>query len=595
MSTERVRQEIARFLANERAEVLCVRGNWGTGKTYTWNTALSVAAKTVGALTSDRYAYVSLFGLNSLEDLKKEVFHNTVPRSSIGKDFSAEDVKAVYDDVRQLMKTGTTLIGRLLPDGVGEASASLAFLTIRNQMICLDDLERKGNGLRTVDVLGFVSHLKEERGCKVVLLLNDEQLEDREAFEGYLEKVVDVNLRFAPTPLESGTIALGDPGLRPDLVELVRERATKLGIDNVRVVRKLFRLVECIEPMQAQFNPEILKNVASSIVLFGWCHYQPELAPPLSFLKDKRSLWADAFGDREKKEPVDPQQETWKRLLNDYGYGYTDEFDLVLMQGVADGYFHPHTIDAHAGELHRRGEIQQAEAELRSAWHMYHYSLRNTVEDVLDGLYSCFMKNRQFYNAGNMVSLVNLFRELGDTKRSDEMLAVFVDEKKSEKGAFDLGHLHLRGEELPSDVRDAFIKAGSAQNPDYTFDEMVLRLDQEGFNSELEVRLSSFPTEEYYRVFTTYEGEELATILRGISRYLRLVNPGDAAELMMKRAGEALAVIAKDSPLNSKRALGWGLIQRLEEGAAPQQPAYVILAPSPDIPKQEGAEGGDAG
>jgi len=45
---------------------VCIRGEWGVGKTYIWKSGLEKAqrAKNVGL---HRYSYVSLFGVNSLK------------------------------------------------------------------------------------------------------------------------------------------------------------------------------------------------------------------------------------------------------------------------------------------------------------------------------------------------------------------------------------------------------------------------------------------------------------------------------------------------------------------------------------------------
>ena len=71
--TERAQAELKRFLSTEDAETLCFSGHWGVGKTYTWQTLLTEAtnANEVGLR---RYAYVSLFGINSLDDLKLTIF-----------------------------------------------------------------------------------------------------------------------------------------------------------------------------------------------------------------------------------------------------------------------------------------------------------------------------------------------------------------------------------------------------------------------------------------------------------------------------------------------------------------------------------------
>jgi type II secretory pathway predicted ATPase ExeA len=39
-STELVQSEIRRFLCSPEQEVLCITGDWGVGKTYTWQKAL---------------------------------------------------------------------------------------------------------------------------------------------------------------------------------------------------------------------------------------------------------------------------------------------------------------------------------------------------------------------------------------------------------------------------------------------------------------------------------------------------------------------------------------------------------------------------
>ncbi|MEH7846001.1 hypothetical protein [Rhizobium laguerreae] len=567
MSTDDVKREIGLFLASEDSEVLCIRGNWGTGKTYSWRNKLADASKDIKTLKRDRYSYVSLFGLNSLDELKRDLFHNTVGRSSIGKEFDADDVKSVYEGVRELTKAGSGVLGRLLPAGLGEASASLAYLTIRNQLICIDDLERKGKNLRSIDVLGFISQLKEDRACKIVLLLNDEQLEDRKEFYSYLEKVVDLNLHFAPSAEESADIALKDVKGHENIKPLVLERVKQLGIDNIRVIRKVFRLIVQIEPLLKGFKPEVLRDVASSIILFGWSVYQPEIAPPLPFLKDKRTFFPTKEKDAENAEP---KELAWKALLEDYGYRYTDDFDLVLMQGVWDGYFNQKSINSHAAELNERAAAAEAQNELRSAWQShYHYTFTNNRDDVLNALYACFMKSVRFYSANDLHSAVKLFRKLDDPKRAQEMIDAFVVAKKDMKGAFDLSNLYItREDELEQDVAEAMQAAENAQAPDYTADELFLRLASEGYDADTTTRLAAVPVKDYIRVLRSYNGDKLSLIMKGLAQWMGLVNPTDAINTIMDKAGEALLDIAKDSPLNAMRARRWGLIDRFETRAA---------------------------
>src|SRR3546814_12175020 len=77
MSTQQVNEEILAFLAGTEPEVFCIRGKWGVGKTHAWKNCMK-EAKEVHRIGFSRYAYVSLFGISSLDDLKYAIFENVV-------------------------------------------------------------------------------------------------------------------------------------------------------------------------------------------------------------------------------------------------------------------------------------------------------------------------------------------------------------------------------------------------------------------------------------------------------------------------------------------------------------------------------------
>lgn len=72
MSIEVVGKEIARFLGSTDPEVLCLKGKWGVGKTFAWQRFIS-EAKSQGAIGLERYAFVSLYGVNSADQLRLSI------------------------------------------------------------------------------------------------------------------------------------------------------------------------------------------------------------------------------------------------------------------------------------------------------------------------------------------------------------------------------------------------------------------------------------------------------------------------------------------------------------------------------------------
>ncbi len=194
MSIEQVKSEIRRFLGDKDRLALCLRGKWGVGKTHTWETLLAEAFKSNNAYPS-RYAYVSLFGLESLGDVRRSLFENTVESAAFKtvKPFEAttSSVSERLSHFASKWRAGAGIIRGIpvIADYSGLAEKA-GFLDVRDQIVCFDDLERMSEHLALKDVLGLISFLKEKKRCKVVLLLNSEALEGQDAddFKEQLEK-----------------------------------------------------------------------------------------------------------------------------------------------------------------------------------------------------------------------------------------------------------------------------------------------------------------------------------------------------------------------------------------------------------------------
>jgi hypothetical protein len=150
------------------------------GKTYGWNRYLTEAAA-AKSIELKRYAYVSLFGLNSLDNLKYALFENTVPVESIESGPTFDSLRDVKDQAEKFLRRTLQLANvwsttRTVLQGLERA----VFFAVRNQIVCIDDLERAGRGLAVKDVLGMATFQKERRRCKVVLLLNEEELSEED-------------------------------------------------------------------------------------------------------------------------------------------------------------------------------------------------------------------------------------------------------------------------------------------------------------------------------------------------------------------------------------------------------------------------------
>ena len=193
-ATSLLKKEIDRFLASDEPEVLCIRGKWGVGKTFAWNKFVIEAKDRPKGIALKHYSYVTLFGLRSIEELKYAIFENRVAASYIGTEATIDNLQ---ENATAVLKRGSRfaaskLVNMFWKSGT-EALQVLSFLSVTKQIVVLDDLERKGKDLRTQDVLGLVSLLRDQKKCKVVLITNDDALHDeKKELLKYQEKVIEL-------------------------------------------------------------------------------------------------------------------------------------------------------------------------------------------------------------------------------------------------------------------------------------------------------------------------------------------------------------------------------------------------------------------
>jgi hypothetical protein len=174
MSLVQIKPVVDKFVSDENNDMLVIKGGWGVGKTYFWQDTIKKAAG--GGNTGRRfYAYVSLFGINSLEELRNSILAAKVDSKDAG---AGDGLSAFLSGLKQLAK-GVEGVPALREWTGGMAGTAL-FMTLKDTLVCFDDIERKGDGLATKDLLGLASLLKEQRNCKIAFILNDGGLSEEE-------------------------------------------------------------------------------------------------------------------------------------------------------------------------------------------------------------------------------------------------------------------------------------------------------------------------------------------------------------------------------------------------------------------------------
>ena len=117
MSIKLLAAELSRFLGSAEPEVLCITGKWGVGKTYAWNYYLKQAQESHNEKLA-KYAYISLFGRNSLDDVRTAIVENTVNSRAAGEKPDLKSFKSVVSELAKASGNSADVVRADLLDGM---------------------------------------------------------------------------------------------------------------------------------------------------------------------------------------------------------------------------------------------------------------------------------------------------------------------------------------------------------------------------------------------------------------------------------------------------------------------------------------------
>lgn len=570
MSVKQVQQEVEHFLKTKEPEVLCIMGKWGVGKTFAWRKFLleAEAAKTIALPT---YSYVSLFGVNSLEDLRSAIFENTVNVGQIAKGPDLQTLKNLKLDVSTL-KFGsrfTTKVARHTP-WVKDFTPNFFFL-VKEQIICIDDLERMGGDISIKQVLGLISELKEQRKCKIVLLLNDEVLkgEALEDFNNQLEKVVDMEIKFQPTAIEAANIAI-DKSL--SFSENLSKICIGLDITNIRVIRKIQRHLVRLEELLQKHDNRIFRTALPTLVLSAWAKYQPKLAPPVEYLKTF-NRYGHMFDDKNKE--TDEQKE-WRRLISTTEFALFDEFDQLILESIERGFPDEEAIEKNAFEQDEKYSLQDKESSFAVAWEKYHNSFQPNEKDVLDELFVAFKKSVQSISPSNADGTISLFRKFGRDKEADELVEYYIAERKEEQKFYDPTQsifLQIKDPGLKAAFEEKLKTFKDERKPE---DVLIHIAGNRGWNPQDITLLASLSVNDYYDLFKKIEGGDLHAIVAQALKFKHYNPSTPEMVLVSEKAEKALKRIAKEGKINEYRIASYGVDLKPKKRA----PKKKVISPT---------------
>lgn len=568
MSAKIAIQQMERFISSLDSEVMAITGRWGVGKTYAWQKTIDAHRGEIPFLKT-RYSYVSAFGLQSVDELKSAILQatDTLDDPNPGSRWKTF-AEQLFDDglsLENIQKASATakragakaagsakVVLSSIPvvEKLAHLGEKLSFQAIRNQIICIDDIERAGASLGVATILGVASELKEQRKCKVILLLNKEGLDEEEkVFDTYLEKVCDQAIKFEPTPEEAANLALGKDVL--DI--LLKERTIRLGITNIRVIRRIRKIIGLIEPKFTNLHDTVVSDVVTSFAIIGWGLFEPYLGPDIDELKEFNGL-SESLKRIISKDYKEKEMTRTREIVNKYGFTNFDGLDYQILDGMKAGWFKDDNILPLLEKMNADARVEGLRQAIQAPYDVINGSFDNDIENVIASLSQTALNYATYMSPGQITDRSVLLEELGRATLAAEVITKYIEAipEMTVKNVLSLSASDAEPARAHPAIRAAVSQKVASETQSADPKDTLMRIGSQGaWNPEQIEFLAGLPVSRYVEVVRALRGHEISTVIYAALKFENF--PDAQYKKIANNMRQALEEIGADSDLNRFR------------------------------------------
>ncbi|MDF1642850.1 MAG: P-loop NTPase fold protein [Pseudomonadales bacterium] len=566
-----IKKSLDVFFAGDM-QVAVVKGKWGVGKTYFWNAYIKDYIKS-SQCEQVAYSYISLFGKTSLKDVKQSIFHSSKPIKSESVvddsfDSSFEEESKIFNrlpwirDAVDRSKRNAPLLSWLTKFSkdapflkqYSTLIASMEYGMVCNYVVCIDDIERKSEALTVKEVMGLVDELAQRKSCKVILVFNEKSLDsdkDKEDFNKYREKVVDIELNYDPPYDENlQCVISSDSAYYLKVLGLTKE----LNIKNIRVIKKIKWVIDEFWGIVKEQEQRLIDEWLTHVVLFCWSYYKSDDALPFEFIQEQLhgNSWLSILSDEEKEE--DENTKKYKSIATNLSLGsaiYDEEIIAILNHG----FFDKEMLKEKISKISRDIESDITREALSKAWDIYSDSFKDNLEEFKSELRTIINSDIDKINLNDFSSAIDVLEEYGEdvTEYIEEYVKVHVDTLKNIDPRDSWGIRRIRHAGLIEKIDNL-----REQSKSMTIDEVALKIAiNSGWNPEDIEFLGSLSIEDYFKWMMSGPEDITTKIRGGLLTFRNLQTSSEEDRIKYVRITtnvvEALKKVAATNDLNRKR------------------------------------------
>jgi hypothetical protein len=318
---------------NNTPFAVLLKGKWGCGKTF-------FVKNYIESQEVFKFLHISLYGLSSNTDIDEKIFEALHPVLSSPK------VKLAAKAIAGIVKLSTRIDlnndgnsdGSITSEGVSSLDFKEFAKNSENKIIVFDDVERCD--IEIGKLFGYINHLVEFLGQKVIIVANEEQFLSEADDNKYLkikEKLIGNEFVVSPNPTEAIKLFIYDiqndnlKAHQEHIEKILLEVFTQSEYDNLRLTKQALSYFEYYFkklPEDIQKNMDLFKSLFYEFVVI-FTEYKRGNIKSSDFDSKFPQFFKD-IGDKESKHFLDK--------YNDPFPHWVMCFDVKMIGKILNGY-----------------------------------------------------------------------------------------------------------------------------------------------------------------------------------------------------------------------------------------------------------------
>ncbi|HEC7003862.1 TPA: hypothetical protein R3843_004352, partial [Salmonella enterica subsp. enterica serovar Weltevreden] len=431
--------------------------------------------------------------------------------------------------------------------------AALEYGFVNDYVICFDDLERKGKSLEIKEVMGLVDELARKKNCKIILIFNEKNLDDKlqeKQFSEYREKIVDLDIMYNPTTLENLSKVFLENDKNGNRIENI---AKDLNIRNLRILAKIKYTLDVFDSFLKTATEDVKKDFANRVALFSVVYYSGIEKVQYEDFKTELNTGVSDLPDDDGNKKEESAASIFVAKLDVRFDGRGQHFDNEIDFYLRHGYINP------ASEMNdiiksRNKEYSNLELnnKINNIWSTYRETFDPDDSTFVSQIVTILEENLHEIPLEQLGSFLEVLEALdmnidGYIEKYSSYLSALSEEELTKIRWYDM---HSGYEKLDVAIQ------GVAIIDSYTpsIEKVITRLSFEGaINSRDVTYLNSFSEDEYYKWIMNCKSDALELVRNGLLKFTKHNNPTPEMRQITEKAIRALNKVSETSKINELR------------------------------------------